>query len=62
MAKTSIDEAKCTGCGACIKACPNGVYVLSDGKAMEKNPDSCNMIDCLACIHACIEGAIIFKY
>lgn len=29
----SIDEEKCTGCGACIPDCPEGALQVIDGKA-----------------------------
>jgi ferredoxin len=28
-----IDEEKCTGCGKCIPACPEGALQIIDGKA-----------------------------
>jgi len=62
MAGTSIDNAKCNGCGACVKACPNSVYILSNGKAKKEQPDRCNPIDCVKCVYACPEKAIMFKY
>ena len=29
----TIDDEKCTGCGACIPDCPEGALQLIDGKA-----------------------------
>jgi len=62
MVGTNIDEEKCTGCGTCIEACKNLVYVLSNGKANVANPGNCNPVDCVACIYSCPEGAIKLKY
>jgi ferredoxin len=62
MPGTEVHEEKCTGCGACIKACPNGAYVLMDDKANKANPDKCNPIDCVVCIYACPERAINLTY
>ena len=56
MPKPVIDESKCTGCGACVSACPMGVLELSEGKAKVAKPEAC--VGCRACEAACPSGAI----
>lgn len=51
----AIDEAKCTGCGACIKVCAEGAITLYDGVA-HINQSLCTA--CLNCIGACPNEAI----
>jgi len=50
-----INNQKCTGCGACVKACPNGAIALQDGLAVIAR-DRCT--GCGRCIDACQFGAI----
>lgn len=50
-----IDEARCTGCGACVEVCPTGAITLVKGKA-HLNPTQCQ--GCKACIQACPTGAL----
>jgi thioredoxin reductase (NADPH) len=52
-----IDPAKCLGCGACVKVCPEGdVLGLIGGKAVLVEPAQC--IGHGACKTACPRGAI----
>lgn len=41
----NIDPSLCTGCGACVKACPAETLQLDDGKARATGPH------CMACAH-----------
>jgi ferredoxin len=54
----SVDEEKCTGCGACAEFCQKGVYVLKD-KVVVTNPYRC-VVSCTGCQSKCPEGAISF--
>jgi len=50
-----VIEEKCTGCGACVSACPYGCITLVEGKATID--ESCCQL-CRVCISACTEGAL----
>ncbi|RLG48404.1 MAG: electron transfer flavoprotein subunit alpha [Thermoproteota archaeon] len=50
-----VIEEKCTGCGACVSACPYGCITLVEGKATID--ESCCQL-CGVCISACTEGAL----
>lgn len=54
--KITVDEAKCNGCGACARACAEGVIEITDGKARLVNEDHCDGLG--ACIGDCPSGAI----
>jgi ferredoxin len=52
----SVDKEKCIGCGSCNLACPNGMGMASDGKAIvisAAEVDECGGAD------LCPYGAII---
>lgn len=51
-----IDFDECTGCFACIDACPSGVLEEGDGVVAIANIDDC--IDCGACVDECPSDAI----
>jgi NAD-dependent dihydropyrimidine dehydrogenase PreA subunit len=51
-----IDSEKCTGCAACVDACPLELIELSGDVAVINDPDSC--IDCGACVDECPAEAI----
>lgn len=50
----TIDEEKCTACGACIDSCP--VAALSMNGKAKVNADEC--IDCGTCVDECPVEAI----
>ncbi len=52
----AIDEAKCDGCGACARACAEGVIEITGGVARLVNADHCDGLG--ACIGDCPNGAI----
>ena len=51
-----IDEEKCTGCGLCIPACPEGAIQIIDGKARLIRDLYCDGLG--ACLGECPEDAI----
>ena len=53
MAKVSVDQDKCIGCGACVATCP-AVFELKDGKAVVKGEGDCDK----AAAEGCPVGAI----
>ena len=50
-----VDIMKCTGCGECVPACPQGAVNIVNGKA-EINQWHC--VECGTCRLVCPEGAI----
>lgn len=52
-------QAKCVGCGMCLKVCPHGVFELKAGKAKILDKDSC--MECGACTKNCEFSAIQVK-
>ncbi len=52
-----IDHEKCTGCGACVEACPYGAISLENGVA--KVGDACVL--CGICVENCEAGAILIE-
>ncbi|MBI5521429.1 MAG: electron transfer flavoprotein subunit alpha [Desulfarculus sp.] len=49
-----IDKDKCTGCGACLDACPFDALSLVDDKAQVS--EACTL--CGTCVEVCPEGAL----
>ena len=54
-----IDESRCTGCGACVKGCHEGVLQVIDGKARVVNETCCDGLG--ACIGSCPAGALTLE-
>jgi len=53
-----VDQEKCTGCGICIKACPEAnVIKRVDGKKVAISAMFCKM--CLLCASVCAKKAIV---
>ncbi len=52
----TIDERRCTGCGECIPACPEGALQVIDGKARLISDLFCDGLG--ACIGKCPTGAM----
>lgn len=50
-----VNEEKCIGCNACIRACPVPSANTSDGKVVTINNHEC--IQCGECVKACQHGA-----
>lgn len=55
----TIDDKKCTGCGACITGCPEGALQIIDKKARLVSDLFCDGLG--ACIGTCPEGAITIE-
>lgn len=53
-----IDEEKCNGCGACVKACHEGAIGLVNGKAKLMRDDYCDGLG--DCLPNCPTNAISF--
>ncbi|OGV67788.1 MAG: hypothetical protein A2498_09415 [Lentisphaerae bacterium RIFOXYC12_FULL_60_16] len=51
----SFDARRCIGCGACFKACPNGVHRLENGRHV-LDRERCRQ--CGACVETCYAGAL----
>ena len=72
-----VDEAKCTACGACLKACPKHIIELRnkgprgmrefvscvnhDKGPVAKKACAAACIGCGICFKTCIHGAIVFE-
>ena len=53
----SIDQKKCTGCGACLRACPQGAVSGSKKKPHKIKVEKC--IKCGACFEVCVFDAVV---
>lgn len=49
-----VNQETCSGCAACVAACPTTVITMDSDKA--KIGDDC--VDCGSCVEACPCGAI----
>lgn len=50
----SVDKDRCTGCNVCFHKCDMAVNP-------SENPNSCECIRCMKCVHECPEKALKFK-
>lgn len=53
-----VDADKCIGCGKCLRQCPVGNIVMTDGKPEWLHSGKC--LTCMACYHYCPEKAVSF--
>jgi len=60
MAKITIDESTCTGCGLCSSNCPDVFEVADDGLAHVIS-ESCGSCDIKEVAEQCPVNAIIVK-
>ncbi|RKY66415.1 MAG: electron transfer flavoprotein subunit alpha [Candidatus Latescibacterota bacterium] len=54
MARIKVIEEKCTGCGACVDACPFGAIRVEEMAVIDE--EKCTL--CGACVEACPLGAL----
>jgi carbon-monoxide dehydrogenase iron sulfur subunit len=55
-----IDHESCSGCWACIKACPYGAIVRHRGLRIALMCDHCPGREVPACVAACRTGALVY--
>jgi NAD-dependent dihydropyrimidine dehydrogenase PreA subunit len=55
-ARVEIDAGSCTGCGDCLRVCPDGVFAASGGQVVVTDADACRL--CGHCTQVCRPGAI----
>ncbi|MGQ9680088.1 MAG: tetrahydromethanopterin S-methyltransferase subunit A [Candidatus Bathyarchaeia archaeon] len=60
MATVTVDSARCTACGTCVKACPENVFEIKkiDEKSVSTVIDGSKCFACKACEIRCPEHAI----
>ena len=64
MAKVTIIEERCKGCGLCVRACPKNIMQLSKTKLNSKGYHPAEVIDqetciaCAACARTCPDVVI----
>lgn len=56
MAVPSVTKDVCTGCEACVDACPSEAIKMVDGTAQI---DASMCSECLVCVETCPVGAIV---
>ncbi len=62
-----MNEGSCSGCGACVQACPVEAMTLvpsdtfPEKKARKAEPDEDRCIGCGLCVRACTKGSISLK-
>lgn len=56
-----VNAELCSGCGACLEECPNGVFALDDSAGLTRvvEPNQCVVL-CDKCALSCPSGAISF--
>jgi ferredoxin len=54
-----IDSARCTGCDACARLCPEGA-IRAEPDAYRLDPDACT--GCGVCVDLCTQGAVTVRH
>jgi NAD-dependent dihydropyrimidine dehydrogenase PreA subunit len=54
-----VDEALCTGCGKCVKACPMKILKIKEKKCVMVKEFMC--LECGTCMRKCPEKAIMIE-
>lgn len=58
MAKTTIDENVCKGCGLCVTVCPKKILELASDRINAKGYNPARCVDQTACIGCAMCGII----
>ena len=58
MAKTTIDEKICKGCGLCVSVCPKKILRLAPDRMNDKGYNPAEVTDQAACIACAMCGII----
>lgn len=58
----TVDENACDGCNACIYVCPSLLWRKRNHKACLVEDYRTLCLECAACYHACVSGAIHFEF
>jgi NAD-dependent dihydropyrimidine dehydrogenase PreA subunit len=61
MPEPTVDAKKCTGCKACVEACPMDVLVFDEAKKIPTVDKSKECIGCRACEAQCEHDAMKVK-
>jgi ferredoxin len=59
--RPTVDEAACTGCGQCVKNCPDEVLSLAGGKARAAEGIFMGCLACGQCVAVCPTEAIVVE-
>lgn len=58
MAKMTVNESICKGCGLCVSVCPKKIIALAKGRLNAKGYNPAEVIDMSACIGCAMCGII----
>jgi ferredoxin len=58
MGRVAIDEAACTGCRLCVRACPAASLEMSERKKARMIGEDAGCIACSDCVAVCAPNAV----